>query len=111
MPGVEVAVSVALEDAADLERLLELMQSPGPAMESRALDGETVLTALLLVTTASLGVLRTWLLARSAERRGCVARIDGNTYQGYSSQEVIGLLSVVSAKLPEESSRDAPAAD
>jgi hypothetical protein len=102
MSSVEVAVSVPLEDAADLERLFKSMQAPGAAMESRSLDGETVLTALLLVTTGSLGVFRAWLLARSAERRGCLVRIDGNTYRGYSSEEVIALLSAVRAKLPDE---------
>lgn len=106
MNQVELAVTVPLDDVEALNALRESLHA-APPMESRALDGETVLTAVLVVTLASVNMLRAWLLARSEERRGCVVRFDGKTFLGYSSDDVEAILAAIDSRL-DQANDDGP---
>ena len=114
MQSVEVAVTVGPRDTEELQSLCDSFDPPGHLMESRALDGQTVATALLVVTPAAVRVLRTWLLTRSANRRTWTVSFDGNTFQGYSSDEVAKLIAAIESKIesaiPEEPQESADSA-
>jgi hypothetical protein len=78
--------------SSDEEALRELTQAldcvDGEPFESRALDGGTLLAAVVTVGIPTISLLKTWMLARVAQRRGCIVQLDGQIYQGYSAEEV-----------------------
>jgi hypothetical protein len=87
-----VSVQVPAAEAADLDKLVRDLAADTETIESRAFDGGLVVTAVVTVVTATLPVLRSWLLARSQERRTTKVTIRGKQFQGYSADEVIAML-------------------
>ncbi|MGR6320016.1 hypothetical protein Q2K19_25795 [Micromonospora soli] len=89
MPQTQIVIKVPPLDEEALQQLVGALEDgDGEPFESRALDGGTLLTAIVTVGIPTISLLRTWMLARVAQRRGCIVQIDGQTFQGYSAEEV-----------------------
>lgn len=99
MAAVEVLVEVQLEGAIDLQTLLEQTNSKSIAHESRALDGDTVLAAIVTITAGGLGVLRTWIRAQTEQHKAFTVRLNGRTFKGYSARDVEQLVAALDAAI------------
>lgn len=103
-----IAVSVPIEDAKDLEQLIGESDSP-PPIESRGLDGQTVVTVLLPFFLPVLPLVKTWITARVQQRKGCTVSIEGRKFNGYTADEVVKILEALEKAASEkEASAELP---
>ncbi|MFF3639083.1 hypothetical protein [Streptomyces sp. NPDC002250] len=96
-----MTIEVDLLDRDDLEQLAAHVDATPVVIEVRALDGDTLLQAVIAVTATALPVIRTWLLQRAENKKATVVSWDGNRIQGYSAKEVMGILEALQGE-PEE---------
>ena len=101
MDALTAVVEVPLEDAAALSELHSQLSVSTPIVESEALDGETVLQALVAVTLASLPVLKAWLLARADRAKSTVVSWKGRRFVGYSAKDVAAIAKALEQSLGE----------
>jgi hypothetical protein len=106
MTSINVAVSVPVDDRAELEELRQHLQSDAPAFESRALDGETVVTILLALSTVALPYFEAWLNARVAAKKGTSVRDGEFRVDGYSAKDALLIMDRLHGKLNAEDSDD-----
>lgn len=93
MADIDLTVSVPVGAQADLEELLRLTSCDNTSVaESRALDGATVLTAVVTLTAGGLNVFRTWVRAQVERQRTYEVRLNGRAFRGYSARELQDLL-------------------
>lgn len=92
-----ITVQVPAGEAEALEALIRDLSVDAEAelIESRAFDGGLIIMAVVSIATATLPVLKAWLLARSQERRSTKVTIEGKQFQAYSADEVIAILEAV----------------
>ncbi|MFB7576275.1 hypothetical protein [Streptomyces sp. NPDC056165] len=87
-----LTIEVDLLDRDDLERFVARVDPAPTVIEVRALDGDTLLQAVIVITLSTLPVIRTWLLQRAVNKKATVVSWKGNRIQGYSAEDVIGIL-------------------
>lgn len=93
-----VLVSVDIADADDLAELTRLYahaQSEDQLVDVRSLGGETVVSALVLITAGTLPYLRGWILARAEARKHTSITLNGLTIKGYTAHEAQRLISAL----------------
>ncbi|MFF2050259.1 hypothetical protein ACFVU2_01540 [Leifsonia sp. NPDC058194] len=87
-----VVVSVPAPDAADLEVVIDDLQtrhlSVSPEVDVRSLDGDTAALIVILLTSQAIEVLGHWLTARARARKSTSVTFDGVTITANSVAEV-----------------------
>ena len=94
-------VEVSLEDAAALEELRSQLSENAPIVQSEALDGDTVVQALVAVSVASLPVIKAWLLARADHAKSTVVSWHGRRFVGYSAKDIGRIVEALEHSLGE----------
>jgi hypothetical protein len=92
--GLTVLVGVGDADRDDLALLTDSVETDA-SVETRALDGATVVQLLIPATTTSLIVLRSWLLARLERNKTSSVTWKGRKFVGYSASEVVEIITAV----------------
>ncbi|MEU7809583.1 hypothetical protein AB0B18_24275 [Micromonospora chalcea] len=105
MSDAQVVIKLPSGEQAALQELILALDSDGTPFESRALDGGTLITAIVTITAPTILTLRTWMQARVAEQRGCTAQFDGHTFQGYTDEDISRLVSMLEKQLAEPRSQ------
>ena len=98
MSSLPLIVSMNRENRAELVALLAATGHPGHVSEARALDGDTVCTVLLVLTSTSLAGWREWLKYRVDTRAQLEVKVGGVTLHGYSPDEILQLGAAVDAE-------------
>ncbi|GAB3757594.1 hypothetical protein GCM10027599_23910 [Yimella radicis] len=91
----DIAVQVAIAESEELKTLLLGFSAGEEPIQSRAFDGGLVVTGLLTLSTASLPVLKAWLIARADQKRSTKVIIGGKQFEAYSREDVIAILKAV----------------
>jgi hypothetical protein len=74
----------------------------GPIGHVSGLDGEQVLQLAVIVSTASVRVLRTWLLARAERLKHSRVVWEGQVWEGYTAKEIDLLMRSLERRIGEE---------
>lgn len=103
MKEIELFVELPASDAAEAELPdAEALPRSGPVATVSGLNGDQVLQLAIIVTTGSVGVLRTWLLARAERLKHTRVVWDNREFDGYTPREIELLMQVVNRVLSEE---------
>lgn len=98
-------VQVRMEEAADLDDLLEAVDGATPAGTAHPFDGETVAQVALLLSTATFPFFRTWAQSRIAARKGFKVVMDGIELSGYTSEEAVSVLKQIQQAIEAENGK------
>ena len=95
-----IGISVGAEDLAALETFMrELPEPPEEAdiVESRSLDGETLITVLVFVSVHTFPYIRDWLVARTKARKKTSVTLSGEVTKldGFSAREIERLVPAI----------------
>jgi hypothetical protein len=95
-----IGISVGAEDLAALETFMrELPETPEEAdiVESRSLDGETLITVLVFVSVHTFPYIRDWLVARTKARKKTSVTLSGEVTKldGFSAREIERLVPAI----------------
>ena len=102
MDRIVIAVKAPLEASSDLRELIrDLGDVNAVPSESRALDGETLLTAIVSIGASTLPLLEAWLAGRTQRRQGATVQVQGMTFQGYTADEVVEIIQILKKNLGE----------
>ena len=99
---MEALVSVPVEESTDLEGLKPL--GTGEELGSQPYDGATIASVLVPLTSASVPVLRAWIISRFDAKKSQSVTIGGVKFEGYDAQEVQELLSELDALAADQRS-------
>lgn len=106
MKSVEIAVSVPVVDSNNLSELAEGLLSEDPPFENRSLDGETMVTVIVTLTTLGIPYFKVWLNSRVAEKKYARVSIDGIRIDGYSEADVTRIYELVNRRTEDEGPDD-----
>ncbi|QFZ76383.1 hypothetical protein GFH48_26725 [Streptomyces fagopyri] len=77
MAAIQVVIEVDQLEVSDLELLRAEIAQDAPLMESRALDGDTVVQAVTTLTAATIPIFYQWLSSRVDRNQRTVISRDG----------------------------------
>lgn len=95
MRTVDFSITVPREDAGQLQQLARDLNSSQKLQESRSLDGDTVVAAIVTLSGGGLAVLRTWIKAQVERQKAMTFHFNGRTFSGYSASDVEVLLTAL----------------
>lgn len=109
MKEIELILELPAEDGAEADfPIPDLLPRRGKVGRVSGLDGDQVLQLAVVVTAGTVQVLRTWLLARAAQRKQQRVVWDGRIIlDGYGPEEIELVVKTLDRSLGERS----PAAD
>lgn len=103
---VDVVVSLPQADASALEDFERMDGDSIGFSETRSLDGNTMATALVSITLATLPVLKAWLISRVEAKKGCLVTFEGVTLQGYTAEEVSRIVAAIESQIADDRATD-----
>jgi hypothetical protein len=98
--SLEALIGVEEADRDDLDSLAGEVGSD-PALETRALDGATIVQVLIPISLATLAVVRAWLLARLEKHKTSSVTWKGRKFVGYSADEVAEIIAALEREVGE----------
>ncbi|MCZ4581640.1 MULTISPECIES: hypothetical protein [Gordonia] len=104
MSTVDLAISLPAEDRTDLDDLGKSLQRPEAPFETRSLDGETVMTIIVTLSTVTFPYFEAWLNARVAARKDTSVSINGVKIDGYSANDAVRIYSEINKNIPIDGS-------
>lgn len=103
MKEVELILEIPVEDGSEADfPASELLPRRGEVGRAAGLDGDQVLQLLTVVTAGTVRVLRTWLLARAAQRKQQRVVWNGRVFQGYTPEEIELIVKTLERNLEEK---------
>jgi hypothetical protein len=106
MTELVMAVQVPISDSTDLSEFSAFQV--GSIVEKRGLDGASVAEIIVVATGGSLGLLRSWLLARIDHRKSTTVSWNGRNLTGYSASDVERIVSALERDIKSESTDEQP---
>lgn len=96
-------IEVVPAEKPELDELLKAVGEPQTSsVETRALDGETMLAAVVTLTLPTISLFKAWLVARVERQKKTSVQIGGRIYRAYSADDVIKLEKAIRAKVDPE---------
>ncbi|MFG2349536.1 hypothetical protein [Streptomyces phaeochromogenes] len=100
---IDIVLAIQPEDREELESFLQRLDEGISPVESRSLDGATLVTALVTVTVTVIPPLKDWLISLVERRKGFLITFEGATLQGYSADEAERIISLLRAQVDDDS--------